>query len=267
MLDEAFGFFDHHFGDLDVAGGGFVEGRTDHFALDGALHVGDFFGTLIDEENDEGDVGMIGGNGVGDGLEEHRLAGTGRSDDKAALALADRHQQVHDAAGEIVLGDFELDALLGVERSEVIEEDLVTRFFGRLKIDRVYLYKSEIAFAFLRRTDLAGDGVTRSQVKAANLRGGDVDVIGTREVVVLRRAEEAEAIGEALQDVFGEDETGFFGLALQDFEDQFLFTQTGDADDAKFFDDRVELDDRHVLKLNQIERTVAAGAGEIGGFG
>jgi len=73
VLDEALGFLEHHFGDLDVALGRLVECGADDFALDGALHVGDFFGALVDEEHDERDFGMIGGDGVGHGLQHHGL--------------------------------------------------------------------------------------------------------------------------------------------------------------------------------------------------
>jgi len=48
---------------------GFVEGGADDFALDGALHVGDFLRALVDEQDDEHDLRMVGGNGVGDGLQ------------------------------------------------------------------------------------------------------------------------------------------------------------------------------------------------------
>src|SRR6188474_80530 len=48
VLDQTFGLFKDHFGDLDVALRRFVERRADDFAFDGALHVGDFFGALVD---------------------------------------------------------------------------------------------------------------------------------------------------------------------------------------------------------------------------
>ena len=62
VLDQALGLFDHHFGDLHVAGGGLVEGGADHFALDRALHVGDFFRALVDQQNDESDFRMVDGD-------------------------------------------------------------------------------------------------------------------------------------------------------------------------------------------------------------
>ena len=102
VLDQALGLFDDHFGHLHVARGGLVEGGTDDFAAHAALHVGDFFRTLVDQQNDQRDFGMIGGDGVGDALQQHRLTGARRSHDQAALALADGRQQIHHAAGVIV---------------------------------------------------------------------------------------------------------------------------------------------------------------------
>ena len=52
MLDKTFRFFDHHLGDLHMAGCGLVEGRRHDFAADRALHFGDFLGTLIDQQHD-----------------------------------------------------------------------------------------------------------------------------------------------------------------------------------------------------------------------
>ena len=57
---------------------------------DGALDFGDFLGPLIDEQDDELDLGMILHHGLGDVLEQRGLAGARRRDDEAALAFADR---------------------------------------------------------------------------------------------------------------------------------------------------------------------------------
>src|SRR5205807_1708852 len=75
-LDVALGFFDHHLGDLHVTRRRFVEGRADDFRLGVALHVRHFFGTLVDQQHDQHRLGVIGGDRVGDFLEQHRLAGT-----------------------------------------------------------------------------------------------------------------------------------------------------------------------------------------------
>jgi len=94
-----FGFFQNHFGDLDVALRRLVKRRADHFALDGALHVRHFFRALVDEQARSArprddwwrwhwpwTAGIMG------------LSGSRRSVDQAALALADRTKQIQHAA-------------------------------------------------------------------------------------------------------------------------------------------------------------------------
>ena len=134
-----------------------------------------------------------------DALQQHRLAGARRRDDQAALALADRRHQVHDARRQVVGGRLELEALLRIERRQVLEEQLVARLVGRLEVDRLDLDQREVALAFLRRPDLPGHRVAGLQVELADLRRRDVDVVGARQVVVVGRAQEAEAVRAALR--------------------------------------------------------------------
>src|SRR5712691_10682507 len=112
--------------------GGLVEGRGDDLALDGPLHVGDFLRPLVDQQHDEVDLGVVGGDGVGDRLQHHRLARAGRGHDHPALALADRAEQVHDPRGQVLGGVLEPQPLHWVERGKVVEEDLVARRFRPL---------------------------------------------------------------------------------------------------------------------------------------
>ena len=55
-----------------------VKGRADDFALDRTQHIGDFLGALVDEQDNENRFGVIGGNGVGNLLQQHGLTGEGR---------------------------------------------------------------------------------------------------------------------------------------------------------------------------------------------
>ena len=90
-------------------------------------------GPLVDQQHDQRDFRMIGGDGIGDGLQHHRFAGARRRDDQAALAFADGAEHVEHAPGEIFLGRFQANALLRVERRQVVEEDLVARDFRDLR--------------------------------------------------------------------------------------------------------------------------------------
>ena len=143
--------------------------------MDRAGHVGHFFGALIDEEDDEGDLGVVGGDGVGDVLQEHRLAGARRRHDEAALAFADGGEEVDDARRLFVGLVFEAQALLGIERGQGVEEGRAQAAFGALAVDRVDAPHGEVAIARVaasgRGTQGAEDAVADAQVEAPDLGG------------------------------------------------------------------------------------------------
>ena len=151
---------------------------------------------------------MIGGDRVRDVLQQHGLAGARRRHDQRALALADRRDDVDDARRQILLGRIlvlHLQPLVGIERRQVVEVDLVARLVRVFEIDRVDLEQREIALAFFRRADMAFDGVAGAQAEAADLRGRDVDVVGARQIIRFRRAQKAEAVGQHFDDAFADD--------------------------------------------------------------
>jgi hypothetical protein len=64
-----------------------VERRGDDLPLDAALHVGDLLGPLVDEQDDEDDLGVVLRQGVGDVLEDDRLPRARRGGDQRPLPL------------------------------------------------------------------------------------------------------------------------------------------------------------------------------------
>ena len=52
---------------------------------------------------------------------------------------------------------------------------------------------------------------------------------GPGQIVVVRRAQEAVAVGQDFQHAFGEDVAFFFALRLEDLEDQVLLAQSAGA--------------------------------------
>ncbi len=225
MLDQALGFLDDHLGDLDVAHRRLVEGRGNHLALHRALHVGHFFRPLVDQQHDQIAFRMIVGDRVSDVLQQHRFAGARRRHDQGALPFADRRHDVDDTGREILLGRilvFHLQPFVGIERRQIVEIDLVARLFRVLEIERVDLEQRKVAFAFLRAADMTVDGIARAQAETPDLRGRDVDVVGSRQIIRFRRAQKAEAVRQHFDDTFADD----VGLArrelLEDAEHQLL---------------------------------------------
>jgi hypothetical protein len=103
-LDEPLGALEHHLSHLDMARCRLVERRRNNLTANRAHHVGHLLGPLVDEEDDQMDLGVIRRESVGDRLEHHRLAGSRGRDDEPALAAAERGHQVDDAAGDVGSG-------------------------------------------------------------------------------------------------------------------------------------------------------------------
>src|ERR1700674_32075 len=112
---------------------------------------------------------MIRGDGVRDILQQHGFPGAGRRNDEAALSLAERREQIHDAGAGVLARSFKLEAFLRIKRRQVVEKNLVASLVWRLKVDGFDLHQREVFFALVRRTHLAADGVAGLEVKLADL--------------------------------------------------------------------------------------------------
>src|SRR5207249_231868 len=119
-------------------------------------------------------------------------------------------------------------------------------------VDSFDLDQCEIAFAIFGRTHLSGNRVPRAEIELADLRWRDIDVIRTRKIVVVGRAEESETIRKRFQNAFTENEPAFFGLRLQDFENQFLLPHSGSTLDVKVLSDLRQRSDVHLLQLRDV---------------
>src|SRR6185437_10527760 len=229
----------------------------DHLALDGPLHLGHFLRPLVDEQHDEIDLGMVGGNGGGNVLQQHRLAGLRRRDDETALALADRRHEIDGAGGQVLGGSvaaLQLQALGGMEWRQVLEEDLGARAVGGVEVDLADLEQREVALAILRRADEAGDGVAGAQVEAADLAGADVDVVGPCQVGAVGRAQEAEAVLQDLQHAVAVDVLPIARMRLEDGEDDVLLARAGEAVEPHGLGDLDQLVDGLRLELREVHR-------------
>ena len=157
-FDHSLGLFDDHLGDLDMPRGWLVEGGADHLGrrpLDRALHVGDFLGALVDQEHHDIRFGVVGQDAVGDLLEEDGLAGSGRRDDHAALAEAERSDQVDDphvGLFGVVSSRIRPCGCSGVRSSK---PTFSLSLSGSSKLIASTRKQSEVAFVFLGGPDLA----------------------------------------------------------------------------------------------------------------
>ena len=184
-FDEAFRAFDGQFRDHGVILGGTVEGGCDHFTGYGALEIGDLFGTLVDENHHEVDLGVVRGYRVRDGLHHHRLAGLGRGDDQASLSLADRGHQVDDAAGQLRVDRLEAKLLLGVEGGQFRELGTLLGLLRIVSVDGVDPHQRVVlllALTFPGGADGADDHVAPPQPETAHHGQRQVGIVGAGKV-------------------------------------------------------------------------------------
>ena len=241
MLNQTLGLFDHHFGDLNVALGGLIKGGGYNFALHRALHVGHFFRTLIDQQDQKINVWMVLGNRMGDILHQHRLTGARRGNDQRPLAFPKRGDQIDDAGRQfffllVVLAfDFQMQLFIGIERRQIVEINAMAHLIRVIEINLIDLQQGEIPFAIFWRADLAFNRIAGAQTKAPHLAGGNINIIRTGQIVGLRGAQEAEAILQHFQNAFPINGDVIHRQLLQAGEHQFLLAQIRGVFNFQFF--------------------------------
>jgi hypothetical protein len=82
-------------------------------------------------------LGIGGGDRVRDRLQDGGLAGFGRGDDEAALALADGGDQVDDPRGGRRVAGFEAEPLVGIDGGEIVEVTPAAGLGGGQPVDGV----------------------------------------------------------------------------------------------------------------------------------
>src|SRR5699024_2641777 len=188
-LDQTLGALDGELGDRRVVVGRAVEGRRDDLALDGTLHVRDFLGTFVDEDDHEVRFGVVLGDRIRDLLHDRGLTGLRGRDDETALALADGRDEVDKTRRVQLRGGLQPQALLRVERGELRELDAAASIVDGQSVDGVEadecverLALAAPMFVLTRLADRAGDGIALAQTVLPHHRGRDVDVVRAREV-------------------------------------------------------------------------------------
>ena len=135
--------------------------------------------------------------------------------------------------------------------------DLVLDLLGVLEIDGGDLQQGEIALAFLGRADRAFGGVAGAQAEAADLGGGDIDIVGAGQVVGFRRAQEAEAVLQDFHHALAGDLDFAFGQFLEDGEQHVLLAHGRGVLDLQFLGKGQQIGGFFVLEILQLHRLQA----------
>jgi len=127
------------------------------------------------------------------------------------------------------MSSVEPECLAREQGGQVLEQRLVLGGLGRFTVDVVDLEQSEVALAFLGRTDAPGDVVAGAQVEAAGLRGRDVHIVRAGQIGLVRCAQEAKAILQDFQHALAVNAAAGAGVRLEDVENDILLACAGDA--------------------------------------
>ena len=218
--------------------GGFIKSGCNDLALDGALHLGYFFGALIDQEHHHVNIRVVGRDGMGNVLHHHRLAAFGWSYQQSTLAFTDGGNDVDDASSDIFVA---LVVLLqahlhfGEQGRQVLKHDLVLVFLRPATVDFVQLVQCKVAFTIFGCTHLAFDHVAGVQVKAAHLAGADIDVVSRSCVAGVGAAQKTKAIGQYFQHTIGNDLLTGAGTLFDDGEHKLLLAHAACVFNFKLF--------------------------------
>ena len=100
--------------------------------------------------------------------------------------------------------------------SEILEQDFILGVFGGLVVNLVDFKQRKITLTVFGRANLARDCIAGTQVKAADLRGGDIDVIRTCQVRTIGRSQESKAVLQYFEDTIATDVFTALGMSLED---------------------------------------------------
>ena len=122
-------------------------------------------------------------------MQNRGLTGLRRRDDERALALTNRHDQVDDAGGEDLWIRFQAQALVGIQRRELIKVRALLGLFRIDPIDGIDLHQlvvlAAVAAIAVRvgrpsHLDLTGNGIARAQAQTAH------DVLINKDIRIAR---------------------------------------------------------------------------------
>ena len=145
------------------------------------------------------------------------FAGFRWCDQQSSLPLANRRHQIDQTSGQIFGGAIaflERQSLVGEKRREVLKQNFTFSALRGFKIHVLDLKEREVPLGVLRRANHPRDGIAGAQVKAPNLAGAHVDIIGPRQKRTVCGSQKAEAVLQNLQHAITPDVLTAFGVTL-----------------------------------------------------
>ena len=223
-----------------MARGRFIKSGCDNFGTASAhraLHLGDFLGSLINEQYDHITLRVIGDDGLGDVLHHDGLAGFGRRDEQPALALANGRHQIDQPPGEVLSGAiafFQRESLIGEKRREVFEKNLALGAFRGFKVDVLDFEQCEVPLGVLGRPDHARHRIPGAEIETPYLAGADINIVRSCQKGTVGRSQKPKAILKNLEDTVAPNIFSALGVPLEQCKNDVLLARAGHIFNAHF---------------------------------
>src|ERR1044072_2361318 len=203
-LDQTFGAFEHELCDLHVALHVLVEIGMVNLAINLPRKIGHFFRPLVDEQQNQNDLGMIHPDRLGDFLEQNRFPDAWRSYDQSALAAAKRREKIDTASTDRVrLRIFEHDPALRELRSQFFEIGGFFPLLRRLAFNREDIIEDKAFLAVAREPQFAAKFLAGAQTIELDRGAGDINVFRHRHEIQLRITQQSERVADLIEKTFG----------------------------------------------------------------
>src|SRR5690606_16169596 len=179
--------------------------------------------------------------------------------DQAALALAERRDNVDHTTRAIFqrrVLDFHVQTLFGIERRQVVEQNLGLDHLRIFEVDRIDLEQSKVTLTLARTTNGTMYRIARAQAETADLRRRNIDIVRTRKIVGVGATQEAETVRQDFQHTRGDDLDLFVGQRLQDREQQVLLAQVAGVLDLEAFGEGDQIFRRLLVQFLKRDATI-----------
>src|SRR5437870_3267288 len=133
--------------------------------------------------------------------------------------MAERREKIDTPRAErIRLRIFEHDPPLRELRSQLFKVGWLFPLLGRLPFDHQNIIEHETFLAIARKTQFAGEFLTRPQTIKLNRRARDVNVFGHGQEIQFRIAQQSEGIAHLIEKTFSGDRRALAELSARDVE-------------------------------------------------
>ena len=164
-----------------------IKSGIDHFhiiSVDRFLNIGNFLGTLIDQQDQHMHLGIAAQNRFSHFLQQRCLTCLGRGYDHTTLSLTDGTHQIHNSHGNAAAGSLHFDPLIGEDRSHIFECHSLGGFFYGISVNALNKQKRTELLLLGLDPLVTLQNITGLQSETADLTGCHIDIILTGHIIL-----------------------------------------------------------------------------------